>query len=157
MKAVIQRVSEASVTVDGVVTGEIGPGLVILLGVTHGDETADADYLVDKIINLRIFNDAEGKMNRSLGDAGGKLLVVSQFTLYGNTRKGRRPSFIEAAAPELAEQLYDYFIRQAKAKGVGVEKGVFGAMMTVKIFNDGPVTIIIDSGECHAPRNSAGG
>ena len=157
MKAVIQRVSEASVTVDGVVTGEIGPGLVILLGVTHGDETADADYLVDKIINLRIFNDAEGKMNRSLGDAGGKLLVVSQFTLYGNTRKGRRPSFIEAAAPELAEQLYDYFIRQAKAKGVGEEKGVFGAMMTVKIFNDGPVTIIIDSGERHASRNSAGG
>ena len=152
MKAVIQRVSEASVTVDGVVTGEIGPGLVILLGVTHRDETADADYLVDKIINLRIFNDAEGKMNRSLGDAGGKLLVVSQFTLYGNTRKGRRPSFIEAAAPELAEQLYEYFMRQAAARGVAVEKGIFGAMMTVKIFNDGPVTIIIDSRERHAPR-----
>ncbi len=145
MKAVIQRVSEASVNVEGEVVGEIEQGLVVLLGVNEKDEEADADYLAEKIPNLRIFNDADGKMNLSLLDVGGQLLAISQFTLYANTRKGRRPSFIEAAPPEKADALYKYFMKKIEAQGIAVERGQFGAMMLVKIFNDGPITIIMDS------------
>jgi D-tyrosyl-tRNA(Tyr) deacylase len=153
MKAVIQRVSEASVEVDHKTVGEIGPGLVILLGVAVDDEAADADYLAEKIPNLRIFNDAEGKMNLSMFDINGEILAISQFTLYGNTRKGRRPSFIEAARPEKSEPLYEYFIRKLETQGIRVARGIFGAMMRVKIFNDGPVTIVMESKERFQPRN----
>ncbi len=155
MKAVIQRVSEASVTVEGKVVGAIGTGLVVLLGVNHSDSQADADYLADKIVNLRIFNDEEGKMNHSLLDVEGKVLAISQFTLYANTRRGRRPSFVEAAPPEIAEPLYEYFMKQLQARGVQVEKGIFGASMLVKIYNDGPVTIILDSADRLKPRRQA--
>ncbi len=154
MKAVIQRVSEGSVSVEGKIIGEIKQGLVILLGVTHDDTREDADYLSEKIVNLRIFTDDAGKMNRSLLDINGAVLAISQFTLYGNTRKGRRPSFIEAAPPEIADPLYEYFMANIREKGVVVEKGQFGAMMQVKIFNDGPVTILLDSQERHQPRRS---
>ncbi len=155
MRAVIQRVTEASVTVDGQVVGAIDRGLVILLGIRDGDEPADADYLAEKIVHLRIFNDDDGKMNRSLLDVQGSVLAISQFTLYANTRKGRRPSFVEAAPPERAEPLYEYFMEQLRQRGVRVEKGVFGASMLVKIFNDGPVTIIIDSDDRLKPRRQA--
>ncbi len=155
MRAVIQRVTEASVTVDGQVVGTIDRGLVILLGIRDGDELADADYLAEKIVHLRIFNDDDGKMNRSLLDVQGSVLAISQFTLYANTRKGRRPSFVEAAPPERAEPLYEYFMEQLRQRGVRVEKGVFGASMLVKIFNDGPVTIIIDSDDRLKPRRQA--
>lgn len=154
MRAVIQRVSEGSVSVDGKIIGEINQGLVILLGVTHDDTREDADYLSEKIVNLRIFNDDAGKMNRSLLDINGAVLAISQFTLYGNTRKGRRPSFVEAAPPDIADPLYEYFMANTREKGVVVEKGQFGAMMQVKIFNDGPVTILLDSQERHQPRRS---
>lgn len=154
MKAIIQRVSTASVEVEENVTGEIGPGLVVLLGVAEDDEEADADYLAEKISNLRIFDDDDGKMNLSLTDIRGEILAISQFTLYSNTRKGRRPSFLEAALPEKAEPLYEYFIQQTKGRGVKVAKGVFGAVMLVKIFNDGPVTIILESKDRLKPRNS---
>lgn len=154
MRAVIQRVSEGSVSVEGKIIGEINQGLVILLGVTHDDTREDADYLSEKIANLRIFNDDAGKMNRSLLDVSGAVLAISQFTLYGNTRKGRRPSFVEAAPPEIADPLYEYFMANIREKGVVVEKGQFGAMMQVKIFNDGPVTILLDSQERHQPRRS---
>ncbi len=152
MRAVIQRVTEASVDVDGQEVGAIGLGLVVLLGVNASDTEADADYLADKIVNLRIFNDDEGKMNRSLLDVEGSVLAISQFTLYANTRKGRRPSFVEAAPPEIAEPLYNYFMKQLQARGVRVEKGIFGASMLVKIFNDGPVTIILNSEDRLKPR-----
>lgn len=154
MKAIIQRVSRASVEVDGKIIGEIGPGLVILLGVAEDDEESDADYLAEKIVNLRIFNDDEDKMNLSLSDIQGEILAISQFTLYANTRKGRRPSFIGAALPEKAEPLYDYFIKKIEETGIGAAKGIFGAMMTVKIFNEGPVTIIMESKDRLKPRNS---
>lgn len=154
MKAVIQRVSEASVEVDGRIIGKIGPGLVILLGVAEDDEEADADYLAEKIVNLRIFNDAEDKMNLSLSDIQGEILAISQFTLYANTRKGRRPSFIKAALPEKAEPLYEYFIKKIEKTGVRVARGIFGAMMTVNIFNEGPVTIIMESKDRFKPRRS---
>ncbi len=154
MRAVIQRVSEGSVSIEGKIIGEINQGLVILLGVTHDDTREDADYLSEKIANLRIFNDDAGKMNRSLLDVNGAVLAISQFTLYGNTRKGRRPSFIEAAPPDIADPLYEYFMANLREKGVVVEKGQFGAMMQVKIFNDGPVTILLDSQERHQPRRS---
>lgn len=154
MKALIQRVSEASVEVDGKIVGEIGPGLVILLGVAGDDGEADADYLAEKIINLRIFNDAEEKMNRNLSDIQGEILAISQFTLYANTRKGRRPSFIEAALPEKAQPLYEYFIKKVEESGIRAAKGIFGAMMAVKIFNDGPVTVIMESKDRLKPRNS---
>lgn len=147
MKAVIQRVSEASVTVDNEIVGEIGPGLVILLGVSVDDNEADADYLAEKITNLRIFNDNDGKMNLSLLDVKGEMLAISQFTLYGNTRKGRRPSFVNAARPEASAPLYEYFMKQVEAQSVNVARGIFGAMMHVKIFNDGPVTIVMESKE----------
>lgn len=153
MKAVIQRVSQASVEVEGKIVGKIGPGLVVLLGVAGDDEEADADYLAEKIANLRIFDDAEGKMNLSLMERQGEILAISQFTLYANTRKGRRPSFINAALPEKAEPLYEYFIKKVEEFGVKTARGVFGAMMLVKIFNDGPVTIILESKDRLKPRN----
>lgn len=145
MRAVVQRVSRASVTVDGEITGKIGKGLLVLLGVSTDDEESDAIYLLDKIINLRIFEDAGGKMNLSLADTSGELLVVSQFTLYGDTRRGRRPSYIEAAAPEKANQLYEFFVAEARKQIGRVETGRFQAMMDVELVNDGPVTILLDS------------
>ncbi|HIP97435.1 MAG TPA: D-tyrosyl-tRNA(Tyr) deacylase [Anaerolineae bacterium] len=147
MRAVVQRVTEASVTVEGRVVGEIGPGLVILLGVTHGDTEAEARYLARKIANLRIFTDAEGKLNLSARDVGGSALVVSQFTLYANCRKGRRPSFSAAARLEIADPLIERFIEFLRAEGLAVESGQFQAEMLVRIFNDGPVTIILDTQE----------
>jgi D-tyrosyl-tRNA(Tyr) deacylase len=131
--------------VDQQTVGEIGAGLLVLLGVAREDEKADADYLAEKIINLRIFRDAAGKMNGSLVDTGGAMLVVSQFTLYGDTRKGRRPSYLEDAEPEKANALYDYFVSRVRAQGVNVETGIFQAMMQVHLVNDGPVTILLDS------------
>lgn len=145
MRAVVQRVSRAKVTVASDVTGEIGPGLLVLLGISVDDIERDADYLVDKIANLRIFEDADEKMNLSLLDAGGEMLVVSQFTLYGDTRDGRRPSFIRAARPERANELYEYFVSKARQQITKVETGRFQAMMDVELVNDGPVTIILDS------------
>ena len=145
MRAVVQRVSRASVTVDGEITGKIGKGLLVLLGVSTNDEESDAVYLLDKIINLRIFEDAAGKMNLSLAETGGELLVVSQFTLYGDTRRGRRPSYIEAAAPEKANSLYELFVAEARKQIGRVETGRFQAMMDVELVNDGPVTILLDS------------
>jgi len=145
VRAVVQRVSRAKVTVASDVTGEIGPGLLVLLGISVDDIERDADYLVDKIANLRIFEDADEKMNLSLLDAGGEMLVVSQFTLYGDTRDGRRPSFIRAARPERANELYEYFVSKARQQITKVETGRFQAMMDVELVNDGPVTIILDS------------
>ena len=145
MRAVVQRVKRARVTVDGEVTGKIGPGSLVLLGVAANDGEADADYLVEKILNLRIFEDDEDKMNLSLIDSGGGMLVVSQFTLYGDTRRGRRPSFISAAPPDKANSLYEYFVLKARESISIVETGRFQAMMDVELVNDGPVTIILDS------------
>lgn len=145
MRAVVQRVKEASVRVEGALAGGIGPGLAVLLGVGQGDGANDLQYLVDKVLNLRIFPDAAGQMNRSLLEAGGQLLVVSQFTLYGDARKGRRPSYAEAASPEPAERLYEEFVARARAAGVVVATGVFRAMMDLALVNDGPVTILLDS------------
>ena len=145
MRAVVQRVSRASVTVAGEVTGEIGPGLLILLGVGNHDATKDADYLADKILNLRIFSDENDKMNLSVRDNGGGILVVSQFTLFGDCRKGRRPSYNEAAPPEMAERLYEYFVAALRKLGAPVATGRFQAMMEVNLLNNGPVTIILDS------------
>lgn len=145
MRAVVQRVSNASVEISDEVVGKIGEGVLVLLGVARDDERADADYLIDKIINLRIFVDDEGKMNRSLLDTGGAMLVVSQFTLYGDVRRGRRPSYSDAAEPKKANALYEYFVQRAGSFGVKVETGVFQAMMEVSLTNDGPVTILLDS------------
>lgn len=145
MRAVVQRVKISHVEVDGKITGQIGKGLMILLGISEDDKTEDIDYMVDKITNLRIFEDDENKMNLSLLDVKGELLVVSQFTLYGDCRKGRRPSFIKAARPEKAQQLYDLFIKKAEDLNVKVQSGVFQADMSVYIENDGPVTLIVDS------------
>jgi D-tyrosyl-tRNA(Tyr) deacylase len=145
MRAVIQRVTEARVQVAGDKVGEIAEGFLVLLGVARDDGKEDADYLADKIINLRAFNDEQGKMNRSLSDAGGAMLVVSQFTLYGDARRGRRPSYIDAAEPEKANALYEYFIERVRAQGIRAETGVFQAMMQVSLINDGPVTILLDS------------
>ncbi|REJ78317.1 MAG: D-tyrosyl-tRNA(Tyr) deacylase [Acidobacteria bacterium] len=145
MRAVIQRVSESSVSVEGETVGKIGKGLMVLLGVTGSDSESDAEYLVDKTVNLRIFEDDEGKMNLSLRDIGGELLVVSQFTLYGDARKGRRPSFIKAAPPERANALYEHFVVTARNTVKRVESGQFQAMMDVALVNDGPVTILLDS------------
>jgi D-tyrosyl-tRNA(Tyr) deacylase len=145
MRAVVQRVARASVTVDGNTVGQIGQGLMILLGVTHGDGEEQARWLAHKIAGLRIFDDEEGKMNRSLLDVGGSALVVSQFTLYGNCRKGKRPSFTGAAQPEIAERLYERFVSLLGEAGVDqVESGIFGARMRVEIHNDGPVTLILE-------------
>jgi len=145
VKAVIQRVKKANVTVDGQVIGEIDHGLLVLLGVTEGDSEKDIETIVNKLINLRIFEDEEGKMNLSLLDVEGSILSVSQFTLYGDVRKGRRPSFSKAARPEEAEDLYDKFNEYLRGKGVEVETGQFGAMMDVSLINNGPVTFIIES------------
>jgi len=146
VKAIIQRVSYAKVTVDDKIVGQIGRGILVLLGVTHEDTVTDADYLLDKIVNLRIFPDENDKMNLSLQDIRGDLLVVSQFTIYGDTRKGRRPSFTESANPQLAEDLYNYFVSQAENKVFGnVQTGIFAAMMKVELLNDGPVTFIVES------------
>jgi D-tyrosyl-tRNA(Tyr) deacylase len=145
MRAVVQRVSKARVLVAGEVVGEIGRGLLVLLGVTHTDTAEQARWLADKVISLRIFEDDEGKMNRGVADVAGAVLVVSQFTLYGDCRKGRRPSFIEAAPPEVAIPLYEAFLNAVRAQGVPAAAGRFGAMMQVELLNDGPVTLIVDS------------
>ncbi len=145
MRAVVQRVSRARVTVGGEITGEIGKGLLVLLGVSIRDTEKDALYLVDKTLNLRIFEDAEDKMNLSLLDIKGQLLVVSQFTLFGDATRGRRPSFIDAAPPERANHLYEAFVAEAGRQIDGVQTGRFQAMMNVELVNDGPVTILLDS------------
>ncbi len=144
MRALLQRVSRASVTVEGRVVGRIGRGFVVLLGVTHSDGPAEAEWVAAKIAGLRVFDDDAGKMNRSLSDVGGELLVVSQFTLYGDARKGRRPSFTDAAAPHQAEPLVDAFVGLLREAGFTVATGVFGAHMDVEIHNDGPVTLLIE-------------
>jgi len=146
LRAVVQRVKFASVEVDGEITGEIGPGLLIFLGVGNNDNQSDADYLINKIVNLRIFEDKEGQMNLSAADLQKDILVVSQFTLFGDCRKGRRPSFFDAAPPDAAEDLYNYFVDEIKnSTDFKVETGVFQAMMDVSLVNDGPVTILLDS------------
>lgn len=145
MKAVIQRVTRAAVTVEGNVVGQIGPGLLAFLGVARGDGESDGRYLVDKLRSLRIFSDEQGKMNRSLADVGGTVLLVSQFTLLGRTDEGRRPSFDEAAPPEEAKRLYEQVAQALRESGTNVETGVFAAHMQVELLNDGPVTFVLDS------------
>jgi D-tyrosyl-tRNA(Tyr) deacylase len=145
MRACVQRVSQAAVVVGAETVGQIGHGLLVLLGVSHSDTSDDASYLADKIVELRIFPDHAGKMNRSLAESGGAMLVVSQFTLYGDCRKGRRPSFIDAASPEKGEQLYQEFVAVVRGRGVEVATGRFRAHMQVSLINDGPVTMLLDS------------
>jgi D-tyrosyl-tRNA(Tyr) deacylase len=146
MRVVIQRVSEAAVKIDGTIVGEISKGLLVLLGIAHEDTQQDALYLIQKLINLRIFSDADGKMNLSVQDCGGGLLIVSQFTLYADTKKGNRPSYIRAARPEQAIPLYEFFLKELQKQFKGrIRTGQFGADMKVSLINDGPVTIIIDS------------
>lgn len=145
MRVVLQRSKRASVTVDGDITGAISSGYVLLVGITHEDTEKDADYLAGKIAQLRLFEDEEGKMNRSILDNGGEILSISQFTLYGDVKKGRRPSFIAAARPETAEPLWQAFNDALRSHGLAVETGVFGAMMDVQLVNDGPVTILLES------------
>jgi D-tyrosyl-tRNA(Tyr) deacylase len=145
MRAVIQRVSRARVVVDGETVGEIGTGLLVLLGVARADTLEAARWLAEKIVSLRVFNDDAGKMNRDLVEAGGAVLVVSQFTLYGDCQKGRRPSFIDAAGPDVAVPLYEAFVNAVRALGIPTETGRFGAMMGVELVNDGPVTLIVES------------
>lgn len=145
MRAVVQRVSQAAVEVDGGLVGRIGTGFLVLLGVADDDAEKDADYLAGKIVHLRIFEDEAGKLNRSLVDCGGEMLVVSQFTLYGDCRKGRRPSFVKAAAPDKGNALYRHFVEAVRARGVTVATGRFGAMMAVSLVNHGPVTLIVES------------
>jgi D-tyrosyl-tRNA(Tyr) deacylase len=149
MRAVIQRVSRASVSVGGDVIGAIGHGLLVLVGVTHSDSKTEADWLARKIAGLRVFEDAEGKMNLGLTDVAGAVLVVSQFTLYGDARKGRRPDFLQAARPEHAEPLIDYFVERLRAEGLRVETGQFRAMMDVELVNEGPVTLWLDTAMGH--------
>ena len=145
MRAILQRVSRAQVTVEGQTAGAIGRGFLVLLGVGKGDAESDADYLADKTARLRVFPDAEDKMNRSLVDIGGAVLVVSQFTLYGDCRKGRRPSFDQAAPPDLARALYEHYVEALRGRGIPVQTGVFQAMMQVELVNDGPVTLLLES------------
>ncbi len=146
MKIVLQRCSRAEVRIDGETVGRIGIGFVVLVGITHNDTREDADFLAKKVAGMRVFEDVEGKMNLSLAEVGGQILSISQFTLYGNARKGNRPSFIEAARPEVAEPLYEYFNQVLREQyGLHVETGRFGANMQVDFVNDGPVTIIVDS------------
>lgn len=147
MRAVVQRVSRARVTVNGQAVGEIGAGLLVLLGVGHNDTEKDAEYLAEKVAGLRIFEDAEGKMNRAVGEVGGAVLAVSQFTLYGDVRRGRRPSFDAAARPEQARTLYTFFVEKIRASGLRCETGQFQEMMQVELVNEGPVTILLDSGK----------
>lgn len=144
MKIVLQRCKQAKVTAEGKVTGSIGKGFVLLVGITHGDTEKEAEWLADKIVNLRIFEDGEGKMNLSLKEIEGEILSVSQFTLYADSNKGRRPSFVEAAAPDMANPLYERFNELLRKRGITVETGVFGAMMEVDLINDGPVTLILE-------------
>jgi D-tyrosyl-tRNA(Tyr) deacylase len=153
---VLQRVSEASVTVEGAIVGQIGRGLLILLGVAPEDDASTAELVAEKAANMRIFADAEGKFNHSLLDVGGGALVVSQFTLYADTRRGRRPSFVGAAAPQLAAPLVEAFVGALRRRGVAAETGRFGAHMAVALVNDGPVTILIDSDQLPEPRLSRG-
>lgn len=155
MRAVVQRVLEASVVVDNAVVGAIDGGLLVLLGVAEGDDATVADTLADKIANLRIFNDDAGKFNLSVTDVGGAVLVVSQFTLLADTRKGRRPSFVHAAAPDVAAPLVDHFSDRLRAQGLFVDNGVFGAHMLVNLVNDGPFTITLDSADADRPRRDA--
>ena len=145
MRAVVQRVSRANVVIAADTVGDIGSGLVVLLGITHTDTPSQAQWLAEKVAGLRIFNDAEGKMNHDLVDVGGAMLIVSQFTLYGDCRKGKRPSFIDAAPPSIAIPLYETFINSVKALGISVAEGRFGAEMKVELVNDGPVTLIVES------------
>ncbi|MET0787243.1 MAG: D-aminoacyl-tRNA deacylase [Paenisporosarcina sp.] len=145
MRVILQRSLAAKVEVDGVVTGQINHGFVLLVGLTHEDTEADVKYVADKVVNLRLFEDEDGKMNHSIQEKGGSILSVSQFTLYGDTRKGRRPSFSQAAKPDHAQPLYELFNEELRSKGVQVETGIFGAMMNVSLVNDGPVTIIVES------------
>jgi D-tyrosyl-tRNA(Tyr) deacylase len=145
MRAVVQRVSRARVVVSGEVAGEIGLGLLVLLGVTHDDAEPAGQYLAEKIVGLRVFDDENGKMNLAVGDAGGAILVVSQFTLFGDVRRGKRPSFDAAAPPQQARELYEYFVQQIRASGLPCETGRFQEMMQVELVNDGPVTILLDS------------
>lgn len=145
MRAVVQKVSSSKVTVDEEIVGQINQGLLVLLGVTHDDTSKDVDYMVDKITNLRIFEDAEGKMNLSIKDVKGEILAVSQFTLYGDARRGRRPSFSDAARPDIANPLYEEFVEKVKNQGINVGTGKFGAHMMVDLTNDGPVTILLES------------
>jgi D-tyrosyl-tRNA(Tyr) deacylase len=147
MRAVVQRVSRARVTVNEWTSGEIGHGLLVLLGVGHGDTEADAIYLAEKIAGLRVFEDRDGKMNRNVQDAGGSVLAVSQFTLYGDVRRGKRPSFDDAAPPDEARRLYEFFVERVQALGLRCETGRFQEMMQVELVNDGPVTILLDSGK----------
>lgn len=144
MRVVLQRVSSASVTIEGEVAGRIGRGFLLLAGFTHADTAAAADWMAEKVAGLRLFTDAEGKMNLGLADVGGAVLVVSQFTLYGNAEKGRRPSFIDAARPETAIPLYERFVAQLRSQGLEVATGRFGAMMEVALVNDGPVTLLLE-------------
>ena len=144
MRVLLQRVSEASVTVDGKIIGEIGRGFALLVGITHDDTQAEATWMANKIAGIRLFEDDAGKMNLGLNDVDGAILAISQFTLYGNAAKGRRPSFIEAARPEQASPLFDFFVEQLKNHNYQVETGIFGADMKVKIFNDGPVTLMLE-------------
>jgi D-aminoacyl-tRNA deacylase len=145
MRAVVQRVSRAQVAVDGEIVGEVGRGLLVLLGVTHADTEVDADYLADKIAGLRVFEDENGKMNLDVASIGGGILVVSQFTLYGDVRRGKRPSFDAAAKPVRARQVYEYFVARIRAAGLPCQTGRFQEMMEVELVNDGPVTILLDS------------
>lgn len=145
MRAVIQRVSRASVTVDGAITGAIDRGLLVFLGVGKDDTQADINFIADKIVNLRIFEDADGKMNLSVSDIGGAVLLISQFTLFGDCRKGRRPDFTAAGPPDMANQLYEQTIAAIKARGIPVESGIFAAHMDIDTLNDGPVTLILDT------------
>ncbi len=145
MRAVVQRVAKAKVTVGGKIAGEIGLGLLVLLGVAQADTDQDADYLAEKIAGLRVFEDADGKMNLAIAEVGGAVLAVSQFTLYGDVRRGKRPSFDAAARPDLAKKLCDYFCGRIRALGLRCEEGVFQAMMDVELLNSGPVTILLDS------------
>jgi D-aminoacyl-tRNA deacylase len=145
MRVVLQRSKNASVTVQNEVTGKIDFGFVLLVGITHADSEEDVRYVADKVTNLRVFEDEQGKMNHSLLDVKGSILSVSQFTLYGDCRKGRRPNFMEAAKPDYAEKMYDYFNKVLREKGIEVETGIFGEMMDVHLVNDGPVTLIVES------------
>lgn len=152
MRALVQRVSRASVTVQGETVGEIGAGFVVLVGVSRDDDEADADYIVNKVAHLRVFADEQGKFNRSAMDVGAELLLISQFTLHADTRKGRRPSFVDAAPPTLAEPLFDRTVAKFRESGLRVATGVFQAHMMVSLINDGPVTIMIDSADRERPR-----